>query len=378
MKRIALACFCSVILLASFSNILQAQEKQRVPLKDSLDGALDLSYFLATFYGFIPFVMPITEPAVGYGAAGGPIFFHRDLEAMKKGDPSPPSITAVGGMYTESNTWGILGAHTGVWKEDRIRYAGLLFYTSANLSYYPPRLERSFDFNIKAWGTLQQIAFRLGSIKLYAGLRYQFTSTKVLFDIAPDIDLIEPWEFDVRLGGAGPLLFLDYRDNTFTPNKGYYVKAAYNYFAPWLGGSTTYNYSQMYGLWFTNPTKWLVTGLRIEYQASWGDIPFFSKPFVNLRGIPAMRYQDFQTLVFETEERFDLTKRWSLLAFVGAAKAFDPKEKNFSEYSWVYNYGTGFRYKIARLLGMYTGVDFGWGPDSWAFYIVMGHNWSRL
>lgn len=369
---------CSAFLLAGFFYKVQAQEKQRVPLKDSLDGAFDVSYFLATVYGFIPFVMPITEPAVGYGAAGGPIFFHRDLEDMKKGDASPPSITALGGMYTESKTWGLVGIHSGVWKQDRIRYSGVLFYASANLSYYPPSLSRSFEFNIKAAGIIQQIAFRLGKIKLYAGLRYQFTSSKVVFDIAPDIDLIEPWEFDSKLGGAGPLIFADYRDNTFTPNKGFYVKAAYNYFAPWLGSDVTYNLGQIYGLWFANPTKWLVTGLRVDYQASWGDIPFYAKPFVNLRGIPAMRYQDYQTLVFETEERFDLTGRWSLLAFVGAAKAFDPGEKKFSEYSWVYNYGTGFRYKVARLLGMYTGVDFGWGPDSWAFYIVMGHNWNRL
>ena len=35
------------------------------------DGWLDVSGFLDEKYGFLPVVIPITEPAVGYGAAAG-------------------------------------------------------------------------------------------------------------------------------------------------------------------------------------------------------------------------------------------------------------------------------------------------------------------
>jgi hypothetical protein len=42
--------------------------KERPSLYDAQDGWLDLSGFLDTAYGFVPLVMPITEPAVGYGA----------------------------------------------------------------------------------------------------------------------------------------------------------------------------------------------------------------------------------------------------------------------------------------------------------------------
>jgi hypothetical protein len=41
---------------------------ERPSLYDAQDGWLDLSGFLDTAYGFVPLVMPITEPAVGYGA----------------------------------------------------------------------------------------------------------------------------------------------------------------------------------------------------------------------------------------------------------------------------------------------------------------------
>ena len=366
-----------VITLFSFNSPLYSQQKSKIPFEDSIDGALDLSYFLASVYGFLPFVMPVTEPALGYGVAGGPIFIHRDMKALQKGEPSPPSLSMVGGMYTQNGSWGLVGGHSGVWKNDHIRYLGVAFYGSLNLTYYPSRLPGEFGFNIVTTGIVQQIAFRLGQVKLFGGLRYQFSSTTVTFDQILDIPGVDPWEFKNNLGGLGPVLFLDYRDNTFTPNKGVFIKSAYSHYAPWLGGDVTFNISSLYGIWYTHPVSWLVTGIRAEFQNSWGDIPFFYKPYVNLRGIPAMRFQDFYTLTLETEERFDLTTRWSLTAFGGLAKAFNT-DKAFKEFDWAYNYGAGFRYKIARLFGLYSGVDFAWGPDSWGFYIIFGHNWNRL
>lgn len=377
MKKIIPVLFVATVTLFNTTNLVNAQEKQKIPFKDSADGALDLSYFLASVYGFLPFVMPVTEPAVGYGVAGGPIFIHRDIEALKRGEHAPPSLSMVGGMYTENGSWGLVGGHSGVWKNDHIRYVGGLYYGSLNLTYYPPRLSGEFSFNLETMGIIQQIAFRLGQIKLYGGFRYKFSSTTVTFDHILDIPNVEPWELKNRLGGLGPLLLLDYRDNIFTPNKGVFIKGAYSHYAPWLGGDVTFNMTSVYGIWYANPVSWLVTGLRAELQNSWGDIPFFVKPFVNLRGIPAMRFQDFNTLTFETEERFNLTPRWSLIAFAGLAKAFHP-ETEFKTFEWAYNYGTGFRYKIARLFGLYSGVDFAWGPDSWGFYIIFGHAWNRL
>ena len=43
------------------------------------DGWLDVSGFLDEKYGFLPVVLPITEPAVGYGAAAGMAFISSPL-----------------------------------------------------------------------------------------------------------------------------------------------------------------------------------------------------------------------------------------------------------------------------------------------------------
>src|SRR5947209_20314783 len=67
-------------------------------LVDPQDGWFDMSGFLAKG-GFVPMVSPVTEPAVGYGAAGGLIFLQRGKEAGSR-----PDIYALGGMYTESKS----------------------------------------------------------------------------------------------------------------------------------------------------------------------------------------------------------------------------------------------------------------------------------
>lgn len=133
---------------------------------DTTDNAFDVSKWLGTVTGFVPLVMPITEPAVGYGAAGGLVFFHPNeyRAAAKEGrldnrvgekiSPTPPSLTGAGGFYTQNESWAAGIGHLGIWKNDRIRYkigAGL---GSINLDYYGKGIfpERSRRFNVQLMG----------------------------------------------------------------------------------------------------------------------------------------------------------------------------------------------------------------------------------
>jgi len=95
-----------------------------------------------------------------------------------------------------------------------------------------------------------------------------------------------------------------------------------------------------------------------------------------MRGIPAMRYQGKQTLVIETEQRYDLNLRWSLVGFVGAGKAISGSG-NIGDDEWHAAGGAGFRYLVARLFKLRMGVDIAAGPDQLAYYIVFGHYWNR-
>lgn len=78
----------------------------------------------------------------------------------------------------------------------------------------------------------------------------------------------------------------------------------------------------------------------------------------------------------ETEQQFNITSRWSIVAFAGIGAAFGEEEGvNTTLTAW--NAGSGFRYLIARQLGLRMGLDVARGPEDWAIYIVFGYSWQK-
>ncbi len=63
------------------------------------DGWFDVSGFLDEKYGFLPVVIPITEPAVGYGATAALAFLSQPLGQARAGF-GRPDITIAGGLYS--------------------------------------------------------------------------------------------------------------------------------------------------------------------------------------------------------------------------------------------------------------------------------------
>ncbi len=121
--------------------------------------------------------------------------------------------------------------------------------------------------------------------------------------------------------------------------------------------------------------KWTL-GLRAEGAASFGDEPFYMRPFVYLRGAPALRYQGEQMALAEAEMRWQFWKRFSLVGFLGGGAAWNDLER-FDATQTVVTGGTGFRYELARKYGIHAGVDVAFGPDGPAVYVQIGSAWAR-
>jgi hypothetical protein len=79
-------------------------------------------------------------------------------------------------------------------------------------------------------------------------------------------------------------------------------------------------------------------------------------PYIELRGIPAVRYQDENVGVAELEARWNVTPRWALIGFAGAGRAWGRRD-DFDEAGTEVAKGVGFRYLIARRLKLYAGLD---------------------
>ena len=378
-RNITLVLTIALVLSATGGNIHAAGGFMSAFI-DTTDGYFDMSDWLDHAYGFMPIVSLITEPAVGYGVSGGLLFIHRDKESRGKPLTTAPSMSAVGGMYTENGSWGLFAYHEGHWKHDSIRYQGGGGYMSMNLTYYPPILQDligGLTFNIEGFGLLQRIEFRLAGSPWFLGADYIYFKNDVAFDALGIIPDVETWEFDSAIGGLGGLAIYDSRDNIFTPNHGIRSQTHYTLYDEIFGSDKQFHRFDLYWLGYYNYHDKLVFGLRLDSRFTDGETPFYSLPFVQLRGIPAMRYQGEYVLLAETEERWTLHPRWGLVGFAGIARAV-PKRQTWDDAETVWNAGGGFRYLMARMYGLWAGIDVARGPEEWAFYIQVGHDWGRL
>jgi hypothetical protein len=357
-----------------------AAPAKKVLFKDPEDGAFDVGAWAATRTGILPIPVPITEPAVGYGAALGLLKIHggglagtRDAPAGASGKPVPPDVSALGGALTENGTWAAVAAHVGYWGGDRWRYVGVAGYMSPKLDTYDAQ-GRAYGFNLEGWVLYQELKRRVGRSNLFLGGRFVFMDTTTTFEsgIAP-LDAPKP-EFATRDSGLGAVAEFDSRDNTFTPSRGVQLTASGVFFGSYLGGDNDYQRYGVNGLFYWDVHPRLVLSTRLRTQAIRGDAPFYALPFVQLRGIPAMRYQGETAVSLDGEARWAVTKRWWLVAFAGAGWTEAGSVRALEDQS-VRAGGAGFRYLIARRLGILTGLDVAKGPEQWAVYVVFGSSW---
>lgn len=350
------------------------------PFRDPEDGAFDISAWAATRTGVIPVLAPITEPAVGYGGAlalvlihGGGLAGMRNAPLGVTGEPVPPDISVVGGALTENETWAAVAGHIGHWGGDRWRYLGGVGRLSPRLDAYTAS-GSSYAFNIDGWALVQEVRRRVGQTDLFLGARYVYADTTTRFELETLPPELASDGRETRDSALGLVAEYDSRDNIFTPNRGAQVKASALLFDESLGSDRDYQRYTADGFLFRNPHRRLVLAGRLRTQTVRGDEPFYARPYVRMRGIPAMRYQGESAVSLDAEARWALTPRWWLVGFAGAGWT-DAGEIRILEDESVAAGGVGFRYLIARLLGLQMGLDIARGPEEWACYVVFGSSW---
>jgi len=345
------------------------------------DGWPDASPFLDSSYGFLPILVPITEPAVGYGAAGGLAFIDKPPGGGEAGF-GRPNITMLGGLATENGTWGALVGDLRHWKGDRLQTLAAVLYVSANLDFYgigdDPTLEHGLRYNLEPKGFLLRAKYRIGPrARTWAGLGYMYSATDVAFE-APESTLGLP-DYDKRadLGGITPSLSFDSRDNFFTPLKGTYVDVTGRFFGPALGGDDVFEIATIIVMQYVPLGPQLFMGVRGDAKASFGDAPFYMLPFISLRGAPILRYQGEAVAQSELELRWQCWRRFSLVGFGGWGVAWSEFNHFETGQRTIGTGGAGFRYELARRYGIHAGVDLAFGPDETAIYVQMGSAWAR-
>jgi outer membrane protein assembly factor BamA len=344
------------------------------------DGWLDVSGFLDKAYGFMPLVIPITEPAVGYGAAGGLAFIDKPIGQAQAGY-GRPNITVVGGLGTENGTWGVMAGDMRHWLDDRLQTLVGVVKASVNLDFYGIGNDNVLkdhprSYNLEPLAGLLRAKYRLGGSKFWAGLGYALASTQVTFDTPGMIPGLPNPQRVSRVGGLAPSLSYDSRDNMFTPVSGTFAEMTAAFFSPTFGGDDEFQRYSLIAIQYFSLHPDVTMGARGDATISAGDVPFYMYPFISLRGAPVMRYQGDEVAQVEAEVRWQCWKRFSLTGFAGYGAAWNDFTRVDNKLTVVTG-GAGFRYEIARAYGLHMGVDVAFGPDVTAIYIQFGSAWMR-
>ena len=350
-------------------------------LIDPVDGRLDASAFLDTAHGFLPLITPITEPAVGYGAVGALVFI--DRQAQVEGQPFVrPNIATFGGLATENGTDGLFASHLGTWREGRLRTNIGVAKANINLAFFGLGDREAagtdgLDYSIEATGGDAGGDYRIGSHPVWLGLKYALVDTQVrLRESAADPPGILPGDRHLRLAGLTPSITFDTRDNFFTPTRGVYLDLSAPVFRQDLGGDRDFELLTLSAMYFRPLSPSLYFAIRGAGKDSSDGTPFYLRPYVSLRGVPALRYQGEQAAEVEAELRWQFHPRFSLVGFGGGGIARSSLTGREREQS-VGAGGVGFRYLIARTYGLHMGLDVAMGPDDPAIYVVFGSPWLR-
>ncbi len=376
-----LAAVCCVFALHGPAAL--AEEKEAL-FFDEEDGALDMSKWLLKKKGFLPVPIIITEPAVGYGGGLAAVFFGQSMEeaatqAKASGHRTPPDIYVLAAARTENGTQFAGGGAMLSFQDDRWRYRGFVGSADLKLDFYGGGAILDKDYKIgyalDGWFSSQQVLYHLGQSDNFLSARWLYMDLSSAFDSGRPQPLLPGAAFAMRNSGLGVAFEHDSRDNIFTPTRGFLAAADTLFYAPAWGGDTRFQTYRAHAFGYTPLGDSLVFGGRLDARAARGDAPFYMLPFLDMRGMPAARYQDRNAALAEVEARWNFTPRWELVGFIGAGRAWGNKQ-DFDTAESKVSKGAGFRYQIARLLGLWTGMDYAWGPDGErAFYVQVGNAW---
>lgn len=373
--RLVLRIMPILLVLSAGSSIAALPER----FVDEQDGKLDLSDYLLEHNGVLPVPIVITEPAVGYGGGLAGVFFDKPLgQALETsmgdgGRPVPPNITGVAAFKTDNGSWGGGVGHRHTWKHDKYRYGGGIGKANINLDYYG-LLGRARQYNLEGAGLFQQFLARAGDSDWLFGGRYVLLKLDARFGEGWPDELGPAPQKKVGIGRLSFVVDSDTRNSIFSPTKGHFIETEVVQASPNLGGNTSYQQVNIRGFNWQPLGSQLVLGLRGDLQTSSGDIPFFAQPFINLRGVQAARYQNRNAAVAEAELWWRFNPRWSVLGFGGGGRAWGRKV-DFGDADNITAGGVGFRYLVARKLGLHAGLDIATGPDGSIFYIQVGSPW---
>ena len=322
---------------------------------------------------FIPY--PITEPAIGTGLLAGPVWLREGPKG--EGGPEKPQAFGAGALWTDGGSRGVVGFDYRAWDEGVWRTTIVAAKIDLDLSYpgFSPQSNESRGFTLHTKGAGIEADKRLGESPNSLNLRVFSATASAQFDASlPDELQGQPKRSTIS--GVGVGWSRDTRDSVFTPSSGNVLSAGLTTYPEALGASFDAQAITLQWITYQGGLGKGTFGVNSKLDFSFGNPPFYLRPYISLRGVPALRYPGEQVASVEAEYRLPVNARWDVLAFggVGTARA---DIHGFSGQKSVSTAGLGVRFKVQRLFGLTFGLDFAQGPEGEVTYIQIGNAWSK-
>lgn len=337
------------------------------------DVVSDVTESQSSSFLFVPY--PITEPAIGTGLLAGPVWMRPGPK--ESSGPSKPQAFGFGALWTDGGSRGWVGFDRRAWNEGRWWSTAIAADADIRLSYHglSPEQDRQVGFTLRISGASIEAERRIGEGPSSISLRAFAARVDTDFGASLPIEL-DPALSRSRVNGLALTWTRDTRDELYTPSNGQYLSVGTTFYDEALGASFDARAWALRWMRYGKGFGKGVWGARAIAELSDGEPPFYLRPYVSFRGVPAMRYAGERVASVETEYRWPLGERWDVLAFGGIGKAISERS-GAKGTKTVSAGGLGIRFKARKYFGLTFGLDLAEGPDGVVGYIQIGNAWGR-
>lgn len=319
---------------------------------------------------FVAVPIPMSNPTLGTGLIGGAAYFYPQTEEQKASQAA--SLTGVGGMYTNNDSWAAGIAQQSYWDEDKWRFHAVAGYADFRFVLRDPTTEGQTGVNWDVNGGLfQAVLSRRIAEAWYAGLLLRY------LDITQDIASSLPSDtYDVRpriqSPGAGVTIEYDTRDVPTNAYKGqrFEVKAIFSRTSG-VEAETYQGYYLRLRSYHQLEKAPIVIAWDLYGCIKSGAIPLWDTCRINLRGFPVTDYLGNKSITGQVEARWQASKRWGFVVFGGAGHINDSFSA-LGEDEGVPSYGAGVRFMVLKSKRVNFRVDYARSNDNDAWYISVG------
>jgi outer membrane protein assembly factor BamA len=327
------------------------------------------------FFGF-PAVIYSPETTLSFGGAGTIYFKVGHAPDVRTSFVQALALYSLRGQA-------VFGAESTIFFHNE-RY---ILKSHVSFSHFPDRFwglgNDSKDENLEKYTITQYYIYpqllRKIYKKLFAGISYEIQS---VFSVEygtekpPGTSLLDIQQIQGRKGslisGIGLVALLDTRNNTFSPNKGFYFSYTFNDFHPRVGSDLSYTNH------FVDIRKYVAVGknqvlaFQLINNFNSGDVPIRSLANIGsssmLRGYYDGRYTDKNLFGIQAEYRFPIKGRFGMVAFAAVGRVGSTVADVYSFKHLKPSLGTGLRYAIDKKEKLNLRLDFGAGNNSNGFY----------